>query len=603
MGIGTCLGLASLAGLQTGRLNGYQLWLSDNLQPTGAVDDRLLIVGIDQRAIAQAGSSWPWPRTLHAELLGKLAGADVIVYDVLFSPRSADDATLAAAVHDRVVLAARAEALTPSRAAPLYEAENLERPVASIAREGGVGHANVTPDPADGVVRSLPLVVDTADGRLVPSLALAALELTDRSDEPLTIRPDNVVTGRRAIPTAKFATLDIAFAPELRAGVRDAPIVSAGDVLDGKVTSDEIEARVVFVGVTDPALGDDRATPVAKRVEMPGVLIHANAYNTMVTGHYLRPVGNVRTALGAGVLAAAIALLTILAPVSLGPVATVLALGGYVLWAFVQFDSGTVLNLLYPTLAMALAFVAALSFRYFTELRMRRRVASLFSQYVPRVVADELIASGRVDDAVRGERLTVSVLFCDLRGFTATAARLEPAHVRDLLNVFYDETARLVHAHNGTLLAYVGDEVFAAWGAPVPDADGASKAVLCARALQDASSGINDRLAKHHLPPIAYGIGVHTGEVIAAHVGSDVHRQYTMIGDSVNCGSRLCTLAGRNEIVVSSETYDGLADRPPAQVLPGIRLKGVGRDLLPHRLWPDELRDPSGEDRRGKTED
>ena len=70
----------------------------------------------------------------------------------------------------------------------------------------------------------------------------------------------------------------------------------------------------------------------------------------------------------------------------------------------------------------------------------------------------------------------------------------------------------------------------------------------------------------------------------------------------MNCASRLCTIAGRNEIVVSKETYEALAERPPATVLPGIRLKGVGRDLLPHQLWPDEFRDPTGEERQGKLE-
>jgi class 3 adenylate cyclase len=135
----------------------------------------------------------------------------------------------------------------------------------------------------------------------------------------------------------------------------------------------------------------------------------------------------------------------------------------------------------------------------------------------------------------------------------------------------------------------------------MPDPNGPRYAVACARDFQDACGKINERLSEAGLPSITYGIGLHTGEVVAAHVGTEVRRVYTVLGDTVNVGSRLCTIAGRNEIVVSEETYRRLEPQPPAEVLPGIRLKGVGRELLPHRLWPEELRDPTGEV-RGKVE-
>ena len=151
------------------------------------------------------------------------------------------------------------------------------------------------------------------------------------------------------------------------------------------------------------------------------------------------------------------------------------------------------------------------------------------------------------------------------------------------------------------MLTYIGDEVFAVWGAPMPDPDNASKAVACARAMQEANVALDSRLAADGLPPVTYGIGLHSGFVIAAHVGTDLHRQYTILGDTVNCASRLCTIAGKNEIAVSLETYEQLDDKPPAKTLPGVKLKGVGRDLIPHKLWPDEFWDPKGQ-QRGKLE-
>jgi adenylate cyclase len=606
--LGLVCGVATFGGLRAGLLNGYRLQVTDALQPTGSTDPRILVVAIDGRSLAEVGTRWPWPRTLHADLIGKLAGAKAIVYDILFSPGSPDDDALAAATrkNGNVVLSAEPELRADNRA-QLYTVTELTPPVPKLAASGIVGHANVLPDPADGIVRSVPLLVETKTGDLLPSMSLAAFTRVEGLKGPYTFGPNGVIVGDRGIPTGRHTLMSIAFSPQLRTQAPHAPVVAAVDVLKGRVPRRMIEGRIVLIGATDPSLGDHSPAPVSKELQMPGVFIHANALNTMLTGQFLRPAGDVRTAESAGVLALIVALITLVAPVSIAPIAALVALAGYVVWAVVRFDSGSVLDLIYPPLALLVAFVGALGIRYFTELRGRRRVSNLFSQYVPKGVAHELLVSGRVDRAVQGERLNVTALFCDLRAFTAMSTQMEPTRLRDLLNIYYDETSKLVYDSGGTLLTYIGDEVFAVWGAPLPDADSASRAVACARAIQDANARLNERLEKEGLPSsVTYGIGVHTGEVIAAHVGTDVHRQYTILGDTVNCAARLCTIAGRNEIVVSAETYNALdgsdGERPPARALPGIRLKGVGRDLLPHKLWPDELRDPSGEDRQGKVE-
>jgi adenylate cyclase len=599
------IGALVFIGLSTNQLDGYRLQVTDALQPVGKADPRVVVIAIDGKSIAQAGVSWPWPRSIHAKLLGKLTTATAVLYDVLFSPASPDDAKLAAAIAKtpNVVLSAETE-LAAKDKAPLYTTTALTLPVRKIAAPpASVGHANIVRDPADGVVRSVPLLVETPKGDLLPSLSFQTYARVAGLTEPYTIRSDGIATNGGFVPTERRTLLDVAYAPDLQLDVPKAPIVSAVDVLKGSVPPSRFDGKIVLIGATDPALGDHQPTPVAKSVEMPGVLVHANALNTMLTGQFLQHESNTGTVLYAAALAALVAIVTLVAPVVLGPIVMLVLLAAYVLWAFVRFDSGTILDLIYPPLAMIGAFVGALAIRYFTELRGRRRVSNLFSQYVPKGVADELLYQNRVDIAVRGERLNVTALFCDLRAFTAMSSRMEPTDLRDLLNIYYDETSRLIYEHEGTLLTYIGDEIFAVWGAPLPDDKGAERAVACARAMQDASAGLNERLAGAGLPSsVSYGIGVHTGEVVAAHVGTDVHRQYTILGDTVNCASRLCTIAGRNEVVVSAETYESLDDKPPATVLPGIKLKGVGRDLLPHRLWPDELRDPTGEQRQGKLD-
>jgi len=608
VGFGIVCGVLAFGGLHTGRLNQYRVQATDQLQPAGSTDPRVLVVGIDVKSLAQIGERWPWPRRVHADLINHLAGAKAIVYDVLFSPGSPDDAALAAAIKKSGNVILSAESVLHARPKDqLLTASELTLPAPSLVRAATAGLADVLPDPADGVVRSLPLLVETKSGQLLPSMSLATLARVDGLTGPYTVGPKGVLAGDRFIPAGRRTLMTIRYTSQLRAEELHAPILSAVDILKGRVPRSRIEGKIVLIGATDPSLGDHSPTPVSKELQTPGVLVHANALNTMLTRQFLTSVGDARTATAAGILAFIVALVTLLAPVSVAPIAAAMALGGYIVYAIVQFYRGQLLDLIYPPAFVVLAFVGAVGVRYFTELRGRRRVSNLFSQYVPKGVADELLVSGRVDEAVQGERLNVTALFCDLRAFTAMSSQMEPTKLRDLLNIYYDETSKLIHDSGGTLLTYIGDEVFAVWGAPLPDADSASRAVACARSMQDANGRLNERLASEGLPSsVTYGIGLHTGEVIAAHVGTDVHRQYTILGDTVNCAARLCTIAGRNEIVVSSETYNALdasdGERLPSRTLPGIRLKGVGRDLLPHKLWPDELRDPSGEDRRGKEE-
>ena len=229
-------------------------------------------------------------------------------------------------------------------------------------------------------------------------------------------------------------------------------------------------ARSCFVGAIDSTLGDNKTAPVNKSTGIPGVLLHANAVNTMLTGTYLEPVPDSQTLLWVAVdhrdrsgsrcccsRSGCRSLITLLVGF------------GYVVFAFIRFNSGHVHELRVPVDGGAsFAFIGALGLRYFGETRQRRRVTALFSQYVPEAVAQRLVDEDRAGAAVEGERLDMTVLFCDLRGFTALSENLEPAIVRMMLNHYYDRVTDIVLAMDGTLMKYVGDEVFAVWGAPLP---------------------------------------------------------------------------------------------------------------------------------------
>jgi adenylate cyclase len=230
--------------------------------------------------------------------------------------------------------------------------------------------------------------------------------------------------------------------------------------------------------------------------------------------------------------------------------------------------------------------------RYVVETRQRRRVAALFSQYVPDRVATQLIDEGRVASATAGERVVASAMFCDLRGFTELSAQLEPTQVNDVLTDFYEYSSAIVLDHDGTLMTYIGDEIFVIFGAPVPTADHAARAVACARALQERVSELDETLESHGFAPLRFGIGVNAGELVAVHAGSSRRRQYTAIGDTVNVASRLCGQAGPGQVVLSDATVRASAQDLPIEPLGPREMKGVPDDFVAWKLVLD--RPPSG---------
>jgi adenylate cyclase len=287
-------------------------------------------------------------------------------------------------------------------------------------------------------------------------------------------------------------------------------------------------------------------------------------------------------------IAAIIGTAVLLFPLWASIIVTLLVGAAYIVYAFTQFNSGHVLNFVYPSMAVIFSFIGGLGLRYFGETRQRRRVTALFSQYVPEAVAQRLVDEDRAGSAVEGERLDMTVLFCDLRGFTALSENLEPSVVRIMLNHYYDRVTDIVLAMDGTLMKYVGDEVFAVWGAPLPSEDHPQRALECAIAIQQLTPQLNVELLEQGAPEVSFGIGLNSGEAVAAHFGGGRRRQYDVVGDTVNVGARLCSAAPRGEIVLSDAVLTRVTCPLPVEPLGPVELKGVSRELRLWRLAPLE---------------
>ena len=169
----------------------------------------------------------------------------------------------------------------------------------------------------------------------------------------------------------------------------------------------------------------------------------------------------------------------------------------------------------------------------------------------------------------------MSLFFCDLRGFTSLSATLEPTEVRAMLNQFYELTTEIILGAGGTVLKFVGDEVFAVFGAPLAVEHHPQVALDCAMEIQRRAPDLHEQLAYLDIPAIQFGIGMNSGDVVAAHVGGGRRRQYDVVGDTVNLASRLCGQAGRGEIVIPEIDARPPRHRAPHESMGAVQLKGL----------------------------
>ena len=173
-----------------------------------------------------------------------------------------------------------------------------------------------------------------------------------------------------------------------------------------------------------------------------------------------------------------------------------------------------------------------------------------------------------------GENQTATILFADIRGFTRMSEKMEPQEIVELLNEYFTLMTDLIFENGGTLDKYMGDGIMALFGAPITKPDDAARAVKTAVQMQQALHNLNRSWDAEGHPAWMMGVGVHTGQVTAGNIGSAKRMDYTVIGDTVNLASRLCSNAAGSQILISEQTWAELGDSFPAKRLEPIRVKG-----------------------------
>jgi adenylate cyclase len=544
LAVGLLLSLARSAGL----FNTWRLRSTDFLHGDTLLGEEIVIVTIDDASLGQLGS-WPWTHSTHARLIETLAEARVISVDVLFETTEPDDPLVEATARAGNVIYPIL-AVLPERAEPgLIPAEALIEPASLLqGSAAGLGIANILPD-GDGVVRRVPLAVQENDHRL-EALSLQVLRryLDLPAEPPGELDAGLFVAGLLEIPVDPWGRMTIHFASE----PGTFPTVSYSDVLSGAVPPVTFQDKIVLVGQMGlTGGGDHHVVPTSHGGHpMAGVEVQANIIHAMLKQRYLREQSlsnDVLIIIGLALLS------SLILPQIRWPWAvlcTLLLGAGCLLLSFVAFDRGLVLDLLYPTASLALSHVTVVTGRLVIEERRRRRVADLFGRYVsPEIMGEILSQQETAPLELGGEQREITVLFVDIRGYSAFSERLSPHRVVEVLNRHLARMTRVVFEHGGTVDKFTGDGLMALFGAPLAQQDHAVRAVQAALALQAAVQQANDGT-------LQYGIGIHTGEAVVGNIGSQRRLEYTAIGDTVNLAFRLEEQAAPGQILISQATFE-----------------------------------------------
>ena len=432
----------------------------------------------------------------------------------------------------------------------------------------------------NGVVRSLP-VLARYEGELYESLALATWRVAYGDDSVVFLprkgaRPDGtpiLEALRLRLPEAagaKKGDNNASWLLDSRGAVLvpyrgyggpnggSFEYVSASDVLLHRLPAGHLAGKIVFVGSTAPGLQDLRLTPVGPT--FPGVEVHANLLSGTLDGrHLFQP----DYAMGLDLmLIALVGLVLALVLPRLNAGAALLFGLSLVLLAVLSNAAlfshfGMVLPLAALVATLLLALAVNMSYGYFIEGRAKRSLAQIFGTYVPPELVQQMLKHP-YNYSMRASNQELTVMFCDLRGFTQIAETMAPPEVQQLLNIVFDHLTRVIREHEGTIDKYMGDCVMAFWGAPVAQSDHAAKAVQAAIALCGELHKVNRDLQAQNLPQVSFTIGLATGMMSVGDMGSKLRRSYTVIGDAVNLGSRLQRLCERYQvpIIASHRTYE-----------------------------------------------
>jgi class 3 adenylate cyclase/CHASE2 domain-containing sensor protein len=585
-----------------------------------STDPNIEIVGIDDKSV----TSWPLKRDEYATVLQKLeaAGAAVAAFDIGFHDSSGPiaDAAFAKALKNAtipVVLGYGGSTTNPGdgkfvqagvdqlplKAFWCADSDTSTGPCQQPFKNVTFGSTDVSND-SDGVLRRIPMFVQpacltagTCNIQMLNPLGFEAYRAfslgTDFASGPSLSESNggaNFGTAwREPMPVDSTGAAIINYFGGPGNYQSHGQYMSFGDVRDGTFSSDAVKGKIVLIGAYGLTGVNDQVVATTSAgvggLPMAGVEMHANVLQMLlgVPPKFLSSESPTVVFLILLLSALLMAFLVARLSVAWGFLATVITLVGFtVVVAAIAANGSLVPDLFHPWMTIGLVYTGVTAYRFLYEDRERRKVTSIFGQYLkPEIVAQLARQRGGVEDIMRGgERRDITLLFVDVRGFTSMSESMAAEDVTALIQMYLDHLSGIIFTWDGTIDKYVGDEIVAFWNAPRDQAEHALLAVRCAYDLINKAPELEKRLLEKGLPPIRWGIGVNTGPAVVGNMGSRSRLQYTALGDTVNTAARFCANAPAFHLLIGQPTYDQCRDYIAVDMVPGVQLKGKSAETF-----------------------
>ena len=565
-------------------------WIDTNyslVRDRGTPDD-VVVVGIDSATFSDLQLRWPFPRSVFGAVLNGVCPGNpkAVVYDVQFTAPSAgpngvaEDNALVEGVarcHGKMVLSTTE---TDGHGhTNIFGGADLSQFGATA------GNGNVPADTSGGIVRHMQYEIGGLKTLAVVAAGIARDRPITKSEMGGSKQWIDFPGPAGTVPTYSFSRV-LPLQIFRRSGAKPwkvkafgaSPGIYVGEAASEagakaianryRVPASAFRGKVVVIGATAPVLQDVHATPTDPA--MSGPEIQAMASDTALRGFPLRSIGtvwNVLLIVGMGIVVPLASLRSRpLVALGIGIAAGAVFTG----LAILAFSQGWVVSYVYPLSALILATVGSIVIHYLITAFEKERVRDVFSRFVPETVVDQVLEQADQDLRLGGREVTGTVMFSDLRGFTSSAEYMPAEKVIDVLNHYLHEMSEAILNHGGTLLCYMGDGIYALFGAPIDQEDHADRALAASREmLLERLPSFNQFMQEQGLGEgYLMGVGLNTGPVMTGNVGHERRMDYTAVGDVVNTASRIegMTKGTPYSVLIAESTIDALND-PPADLV------------------------------------
>ena len=519
------LGWILIEGSITGQQ--YEYAIHDTLirmrGPVKAPQD-VMVLALDEESFRQLELPLdrPLPRKYHGEILERLAslGAKRVVFDIVFAGQSASpegDQALAKGVASLPVVLAVDHGVRESGGMVFHE---LIKPEPFLS-DHAVALATVGMQLDSGTARRFYIDRDDNIKEFV-SLSEAGAGYNNSKDLANAVLPDPSDLINFYGPAQSLRT------------------ISLYQLLEKEVPIPEsmVKDKVIYVGlVLRTGLG------AAQKDIFPttfgnifGVEIHATQASNLIHKNWInRPSLNTELMIGSVVLFGFLMILLRAKPVTAGTLLVAIVIGWFVAATICVYNNFFLTGVSAVTIIMPLAVIVSTTYWYITTRKRQAQIEKAFSLYVAPAMVSELKRNPNLLK-LGGEEIVASAMFTDIAGFTSISEPLGAVRVTAMLNSYFTDVSKAVMDEGGTVIKFIGDAVFAIWGAPVPQEDHAARACRAAMRLQETVENFNK---KGEYPPLVTRVGVNTGKMMVGNLGSDKRFDYTAIGDAVNLSSRI----------------------------------------------------------------